>query len=139
MYGDNYLKHYGVLGMRWGKRKSPHSEIRVLGKKHEKMRTKLDDTTRKMEVSQARIDKLTKRLSKNGRYYTDIGYTVAGNIGRKLGREYYRNAKLDKRISKIKEKMSKNEQLMKTKIKELPKGQINLGKQAVNAVLKGGG
>lgn len=134
----DFLQHYGVLGMKWGKGKmATAADISRISKKNEKLKNKLKKTMTKSAKNQVKIDKYTKKLTKHGGYITDIGYTLAKNTGRKLARKLHRGKKLDKKIEKIKSKIEKNNILMKTQLKNLPKDQLKLGKTIVESAFKG--
>jgi ribosomal protein S8 len=135
---NEYLKHYGILGMRWGKRKGiTTADLTKMANKDEALKAKLNKTESKADKNQVKVDKLQKKLTKHGGYITDIGYTLAERTGRKLARKLHKGQKLDKKITKIKQKIEKNQALMKSKLKDLPKDQIKIGKSIVDAALKG--
>lgn len=137
MYDRGYLKHYGILGMHWGKRRVyTTKDIDGMAKKNEKLKAKLTKTIIKSEKNKEKIDVLTKKLEKRGGYLTSIGYTMVKNTGKNLSRKLHKGAKLDKKIVKIKEKIENNETLMKTALKDMPKDQIKLAKSIVNSALK---
>jgi ribosomal protein S8 len=115
--------------MKWGKKKGVSvSDISRLANKNRKLQNKLSKTTAKSEKNQVKVDKLTKKLTKHGGYITDIGYTLAKNTGRKLARKLHRGKKLEKKIAKVQSRLDKNRTLMTSKVRDLPKDQIKLGR-----------
>lgn len=137
MDNNDYLKHYGILGMKWGKRGSSIVTIQRGSSKHDKLNSKLEYVEKKHDKKQARIQKLTKKLEKRGGYITTIGYTMSKNTGRKLAKELHRDKKLVKRIDRLKKKIDKNKEHMKLNLKDLPKEDLKLGKAIVDSMLKG--
>jgi uncharacterized coiled-coil DUF342 family protein len=135
MYNQDYLKHYGILGMHWGKRTASIKDIKSLASKNEKMKSKLESTINKADKNKVKVDKLTTKLQKHGNYKTTIGYTMAKDTGRKLSKKLHIDKKLNKRIDKLKLRLEKNEKLMQTKVTELPKEDVKAGKSIVNSII----
>ena len=115
MNNDQYLKHYGIVGMRWGK----GNNISTIVKRNEKMTKTVGKLTKKQDKNKLKIDKLTNKLKKQGNYWTTIGYTMSQNTGRKLGKTLAKDVRLQKKIDKIKSRIEKNTTLMSTKIKDV--------------------
>ena len=55
----NDLVHTGVMGMRWGKRKSKSSMISNLSAQNKKLNAKLDTTIAKSEKNKTKIGKVS--------------------------------------------------------------------------------
>jgi phosphate-selective porin len=135
MYNQDYLQHYGILGMHWGKRSTSIKDIKGLASKNEKMKAKLESTINKADKNKVKVDKLTAKLQKHGNYKTTIGYTMAKDTGKKLSKKLHIDKKLNKRIDKLKLRLEKNQKLMQTKVTELPKEDVKNGKSIVNSII----
>jgi len=135
----NELIHTGVMGMRWGKRKSKSSMISNLSTQNKKLNTKLDTTIAKSEKNKTKLDKATKKVAKFRPYLTDIGKTVQREIGnhrrRVLSSAIRKDKHLTKKIDRIKKRMVTNSQsikTMRTPIKDINVASIAAGKAFIN-------
>lgn len=78
---EDELKHYGVVGMKWGVRKNPQ-------KAYEKASKKLSRIDKKLEKQKAKTEKRT-RQSRERFVFRD----VYANSAQWHGRKYLKNAK----------------------------------------------
>jgi hypothetical protein len=108
-----------------------------MAKRNDTLQKKLNKTEHKSDKTHTKIDKLTTKLTKTGAHRTERSIRKSQVIGRKLARSLYRGKKLDDKIMKIKLKIERNQSLMKTSLKDLPRDQIKTGKEIVNNVLRG--
>jgi hypothetical protein len=137
MYNQDYLRHYGILGMHWGKRKGTTiADINKIARKNDKLKTKIVKTERKVEKNRSKISTYTKRLERNKFYFTEWGKARNERNAWRLGRRLRTDTILKKRIARLEKRIIKNQTLMNTQLKDIPKDQIKLAKSIVEAALK---
>lgn len=141
---DDALAHFGIPGMRWGKRKSPMEEIQTRAKANTKLKRKLASTKLAVAKTNLKVAKYKARLEKSNGIgaksldwlFQDFGWSVAKSNGRKFGKHSTRAAKMNGQIAKIELRIIKNKEVMSKKVKELSPEELKTGKELVQAMLK---
>lgn len=114
MEGDRELRHYGVLGMKWGKRKNPE---RAYEKANKKM-SKLDARATKM---QSKAYRRQDSIFKSSRKRAKATQEEADRLKRKAAR-WYRS------VEKV---------LGTTKAREMSHDNINMGERYAHYLIYG--
>lgn len=156
MNDQEFLQHYGVLGMKWGRRRAPTSEglskrkaqyekkIEKMGKRNSKMETRIVKTESKAagykQRAAATQTKFNKQMVKNmteGPAKKNI--KRAKRLAKRLSRDTKYDAQLTKKAARYKKKIYKNKKLaakLNTKIKDIDQQKLALGKANVDVILK---
>ena len=109
---QEYLAHYGVLGMKWGVRHDPKSAYRKALKKSDKLQTKAATANEKAEKARTK--------AKNSRYgITDTGRTIWKNRQIKAGKATRKADKATKKAEKWISRM--NQEFSNIPLSELEK------------------
>jgi hypothetical protein len=99
---DAGLKHYGVLGMKWGARKNPSQAFSKASKKANRLSDKYDKYSSKAATADAKAHKSGKR------YTTEIGRGITENRFKKA-------VKFDRKADRTLKKLDRwTEQMKKT-------------------------
>ena len=145
---EEQLKHAGILGMHWGKRKTP---TEILGDKKSKSEAKIQKFEGKIKTQS---DKAKKNELSYKKYELDIEkYATLHSLGLLSSGEKRKLAKLAKKMRKSKKKLWKNEKrinkyslkieknirkmnVINVQISKLNPESINRAKAVVNTAFK---
>ena len=116
MEDETQLKHYGVVGMRWGRRKNASATFAKASKKANKLNLKSDRANRK-------VDKFTSKVVKYSG--TDKEEKYANKLDKAKTTAQRKQAKADKWMNE----MAKT--FRKTKISEISYEDLSIGKDYV--------
>lgn len=118
------LRHYGVLGMKWGVHRGRAKQA------YEKASKKLNKLADKADKSQTKAD---KKLAKAVQAQYGWGLRDAKKAKWKAGREQY---KADKKKKKVVKYMNKMEKVFKNTTVKMSKNQYDLGKKYIEQLKK---
>lgn len=132
-YHPDYLMHYGVLGMKWGRRKSPQQLQNTISRQ----RKKLVKYGKKREKFSKKKEKYTNKLLKKQEKMMDFS---ASDWDRRRGKKFSKRlrksrkklAKYEKKAKKIAKNIGQNKQILAEKMTQLDAEKIQNGKKMVN-------
>ena len=141
---ENALAHFGIPGMRWGKRKTPMEEIQKRSRDNVKLKRRLANTKLNLAKTNVKVAKYKQRLAKSNGIgartidwlLQDFGWSVAKSNGRKYGKHATRAANMNLSIARIEMRILKNKEIMSKKVKELSPEELQTGREMVQAMLK---
>lgn len=125
-YSEEYLQHYGVLGMKWGIRRGNASEAYA---RSARKAQRLKNKYQKQNVKAAKKDlKATKAL---GRHGFSKNYAKAST---KAAKAHYKAAKTQKKLAKWEKHMSK--EFANVKVKDIKPEHLSAGREYVYMLAK---
>lgn len=133
-YSDEYLQHYGVLGMRWGVRKGNASQAFARSaKKAQRLEKRYNKKADKAVKRQAKAE---KQLSK---VHTVFGHNPkrarrALKAQSKAARANIKATKAQNKIIKWEDNMAK--EFANVKIKDISPEHLNIGRDYVHMLMK---
>lgn len=125
MGAGNELMHYGVLGMKWGKRKNPSSAFGKSAEKADKLRRKISKTEVKLDKAS---NKLTKYNQRGDQDKANRAAAKVNRVGQKLQKRTAKSQKWEKAMSKT---------FNKTKMSDITQKDLIKGRDYVNMLVKG--
>lgn len=108
MVRENYLIHYGVLGMRWGVRRTKNSSGSF--KKHFKDKKEYDNT-KKYALNETK-KAVKKSVKETGTLNRLQQKKIANNIIQKIGKKKYKQISKDKQYQESVRKFLKKNSLL---------------------------
>ena len=125
-YSEDYLQHYGMLGMKWGVRKGNASAAYA---KSARKAQRLKNKYQKQNVRAAKKDlNATKKL---GRYGFSKTYAKASS---KAAKAHYKAAKTQKKLAKWEKYMSK--EFANVSVKDISPEHLSAGREYVYMLMK---
>lgn len=125
MGAGNELMHYGVLGMKWGKRKNPSSAFGKSSEKADKLRRKISKTEVKLDKAS---NNLTKYSQRGDQDKANRAAAKVKRVGQKLQKRTAKSQKWEKAMSKT---------FNKTKMSDITQKDLIKGRDYVNMLVKG--
>jgi hypothetical protein len=116
------IRHYGVIGMKWGVRRGNYSKTYA---KSSKKLKKLDEKAAKKRLESAKLAK--KALAKEANATSEKQYRKAREKQFKANKLNLKSAKLQKKAMKFEKQMAKS--FANVKIKDIEQKDLELGKK----------
>ena len=127
---EDELAHYGVLGMRWGKRKNSDKSSSSSSDKKTESSSKKDEAPKKPDVKKMSDDELRSAINrlKMEREFAQLtapevsqGRKIVGEILREVGKQQAKNFINSSIDSLVNPKEDQSTKLLKTALKAAPK------------------
>lgn len=119
------LHHYGVLGMKWGKRKNPSSAFGKSAEKADKLRRKVSKTEVKLGKASNKFEKYSQQGNSDK---ANRAAAKVNRVGRKLQKRTAKSQKWEKAMS---------ETFKKTKMSDIAQRDLIKGRDYVTMLVKG--
>jgi hypothetical protein len=137
---NQHIQHYGILGMKWGRRNPTIKDVERLSSKNEKLKAKIVKTDVKSANSQKLAVGYQQKLNNQQIKVLESGYSKSQIRKAKRLAKRYRQfsksyARLDKRSAIYRKRIYKNTKLIEKfnmQIKEMDQQSIALGKSVVD-------
>lgn len=124
----NELKHYGVLGMRWGIRRNKSKAFRKASKKA----NRLEEKRMKTDLKSAKLHKKALKIAAKAKYPED--FRGAYELESRSGDLQYKSAKLKNKGMKWAKSMEK--EFSNVKMSEISQKDLDIGKKYTYMLLK---
>lgn len=128
MNNSNELRHYGVLGMKWGVRRNPSKAYAKASKKATRLQNKADKLRRKSDKY------MDKGLRRSAKYRTSIGEGKARKEMLKGSKYYRKSERYRKKANRWTKSMAKT--FANTKRSEISQEHIDTGRQYVYMLMR---
>ena len=127
LYNDE-LRHYGVVGMKWGVRRNPSKTYAKASRELDKRKKKAYKTTQKASKQRIKTDKQLARTS-----ITEIGREKDRRALMKRAKAEAKARKANKKVEKFEKKMKKT--FADVKVSDISKEHLEAGRQYVYMLL----